>query len=185
MRKDVLCFNVERIKFFFIALLCFASNKKVAAQVINYDSLRQVVAVTKDEKVKIKTLLFLADWYSAIPDSEYHYAVLAKDAAAKIYDKSSEAYAMGCIGETYLHRGNIVKAFSLSSQALKTFEELKDTARLANTYILIGGVYDSQRNYTAAKNYYLKCYKLAGRIKDYQDQFYGTLNLELVYRELN
>ena len=143
----------------------------------NVDSLKVVAATTKNSKIKIKTLTDLVDYYGEINvnlSMNYEKSLLSE--ARKVNDKSAEGYALSCIGDSFMRKGNDVQALAFSFKALKILEEAKDSVHIANLYNGLGNIY-AKSNPNLSYRYYTKCRLLATKIKDPLDLVFANWNL--------
>jgi tetratricopeptide (TPR) repeat protein len=148
----------------------------------NDDSLKHVLATTKDAKQKVDALTKLADDYSqSNTDSSLYYSNALRALAVKINDRKVEGYAMGNIAYCDMNLGNLVQALRLTFASLAIFESLKDSVDIANDYNGIGHIYRAQKDSKNAYKYYRMERALAVKIKDYRDDAYGSVNLGLLF----
>ncbi len=70
------------------------------------------------------------------------------------------------IGFCYLIKGDFDKSLENYLEALRTYEKLKDSFRLSNTYMSIGNVYSQNKNYAKTKQYYALAQDLIVAQKD-------------------
>jgi len=166
-----------------LAFLIGISAIKAFAQGSDMDSLRRILATTKNSKQKIDALIKLSDDYSnSKVDSSLYYANALHDFAVKIKDRSAEGYALGNIGYYYMHQGNLVRSLQLALAALQIFEQIKDSVNIANGYNGLGHIYWQEKDLGNAWKYYTMERTLAAKINDYRDEAYGCLNLSMVFK---
>lgn len=174
--------NKFKILFAFSLIL---SSVNVLAQNVD-DSLKRVLATTKDPKQKIKILTTLSDDYSeSNADTSLYYANALHDLAVKIKDRSAEGYALGNIAFYYMHVGNLVKSLQLTFASLQIFESIKDSVNIANAYNGMGHIYRHEKDWKNAYKYYRMERTLGLKIKDYRDDAFGSLNLALLFTKDN
>jgi signal transduction histidine kinase len=134
--------------FFNISLYCFPSAA--------IDSLKKVLPGQTGIK-RVSTLNELSyEYYHNKPDSGVIYGEEAVALAQKLKNKRETANAMTSLSSSYWVLGNNPKALNLLFSALKTFEELKDSSRMAVVLQNIAVIYDYQKDYDNAMKYYMR-----------------------------
>ena len=146
-------------------------------QIMNVDSLKQVLASTKNSKIKIATLTQLSDYYGETNiNVGMNYSKLLLSEARKVNDKSAEGYALSNMGDSFMRKGNDMQALALSFKALRIFEAIKDSVHIANTYNALGNIYRDS-NPILSYHYYTKCRILSAKINDPLDLYFSCMNL--------
>jgi tetratricopeptide (TPR) repeat protein len=141
-----------------ISLSFFLFTSGIFAQgqnIIKLDSLEQALKQAKDDTARIKTLLQLSYEYD---DTDYlkaqEYAQEAKQVAKAASLKKMELIADTNIGNIAIAQGDYKVAATYYFNALKHYEELKDTSGLISLNNNLGAAYDRMGEYDKA----LTCY---------------------------
>lgn len=172
--------KIIRTIFIFLILNCFQQN--FFAQNINTDSIEVFLKNEKNDTVKMNTLnKFCRNfWQTGEYDKALNYAQTALSIAKKLKLKKGITSAYNNLGVTYWYQGHYAKALENHLAALKIKEELveqaeksKDPVQLkesknsvAKSFNNIGIVYDAQRNFPKALEYYELALKMQEELGD-------------------
>ena len=144
----------------FVAYCSLAQDAKI-------DSLKQVIAASKDDTIKVNTLLVLSKkYFSTEPQLSIKIANEAKGLSEKLGFKRGIAFSLKNIGIANYQQGNYVETLDYWFQALKVFEDIGDKIGVANIFSNIGAVYFDKGEDTKALEYYLKSLKIAEEAAD-------------------
>jgi len=133
---------------------CFAQQNKI-------DSLKQVVAIAKQDTNKVKALYNLTIKYQRINlDTSLIYAEQSLKLAQKLNYGAGMAKAYNNIGLVYYNHSNYKASLKYWLKALKTNKDIGYKKGVAYNLGNIGNVYAITNNYSEALEYYKKALKI-------------------------
>jgi len=148
-------FIIHRL-YLFTAILLFFHTELYCLPSSVIDSLKEVLPKQTGLK-RVSTLNELSfEYYHNKPDSGVIYGEEAVALAQKLNSPKDIANAMTSLSSSYWVLGNNQKALNLLFSALKTFEGLKDSSRMAVVLQNIAVIYDYQKDYNNAMKYYMR-----------------------------
>ncbi len=108
------------------------------------------------------------------------------DSAAQLSERINYTHGLAEVEKArasiYAMEGDYAQALRASGKAQSMFRQLKDTLKLAKTYLLLGNIYVSTNNNTEALRYYRNAGDLFSVIKDYKSLAGVNNNIGIVYR---
>jgi two-component system, NtrC family, sensor kinase len=139
-------------------LFLFFSFIKISAQQKSYgDSLKQELAVAKEDTNKVKLLIALGGVYQwSYPDSGILYGQEALQLAEKLNFVDGEIGAYRTAIQAFSGKGNYPKALEAGLKALELSEKTGDSISIVWAYANIGGVYYYSNDYERALFYFNK-----------------------------
>ncbi len=153
---------MRKYKIIFIFLLFPAW---LAAQGSTIDSLRRVLRETKEDKIYV--YYDLAEAFVEINiDSSIHYAKELFQYSDSISDDFGKGMANFILGTYYDKAGRYAAAIRNQKEALTYFQQMKDTALIAKTYINLGIEFQILGNYETALHYFQSAEELEKNTKD-------------------
>jgi tetratricopeptide (TPR) repeat protein len=159
---------------------------QVTAQQNKFDILRQLLATTKKDTVKVNLLNQISLNFSEInPDSTLFYGNQALDLSKKIHYKEGEIFALLNTSFGFALSGNYSRALENSLEALKKSEAINKYQLLANSYFNISLVYSIQEDHRMSIPYGLKALEIYKKIRDSLNIANELINIGVSYRELN
>ena len=165
------------IDFFF--LLFFLNTAFIARSQHRIDSLKQLIAIQKDDSTKVRTLIDISrGLYTSVPlegvqnslknsaiQSALEFATNALELSKKIRFKQGIGEAYSSCASIYFWVKLYPEALSYEYKALKLFEELGNERRMANCYQFISRAYQDQNNFSDALANKLKEIQIYERLK--------------------
>ena len=159
---------MKRTSLFFILIFHFISSSFAQQN----DSLQQLLDTKKDTaKVNL-----LNDWCrNSFQTGKYamamNYGERALEEAQKLNYLKGIGSALYNIGRVHLLQGNYAKSLEIYIQALKTYDEMKDTSvatqrNINRIFNSIGSIYFLQNNYEQSLAYYQKALKVSEQINN-------------------
>ncbi|AXG70752.1 sensor histidine kinase TodS [Kordia sp. SMS9] len=172
-KKSVVVFKELGIKqpqariLFNIGTAYFQSSNFNAA-LDNYHSSRKLYEELKDtvKVIENKSFIGLAHLNLQQEDSAFYYIDQVFDYYKEKGKVNALIFEYQKVGEWYFLQGKLTKTLQLYYDALKSAEELKNKAQVANMYRLIGNVHKSQDNFEQAINYHEQALENYGVLKD-------------------
>lgn len=159
----------------FFSFHCFAQNSKI-------DSIKKVISASKEDTLKVNSLISLSkEFLSISPQETINYAITARDLAQKTDFKSGLAYAYKNIGIAYFTLGNYVGSLENYNHSLAVFDSLKDKSGVANILSNEGAVYFNQGDDEKALELYLKALQVSEAIGDTLRMLTALQNIGAVY----
>ncbi len=153
-----------------------------AAQDNETDSLRALLLTSREDTVKVNTLLALSSnlcWSS--PLEAIQLGTEAKDLAGQLNFKKGVAYALKYIGMGNYYQGKYPETINYWKQSLATFESINDSTGVANMLNNIGAVYNNVGDDARALELYLKSLKISEEINDSLRLLTAMINIGLIY----
>ena len=125
-----------------LLLLLFCSFSHASAQNKTTDSLRQLLANSKDDTNKVKLLNVIARTYLfSKPDTTMFFAEQGRKLAHQIDFKKGELTCLRLTGNVFTRTGNYPKALEIYLQALKIAEESNDEEGISISLSNLADVY--------------------------------------------
>src|SRR6476620_887326 len=161
--------------YFFSVGLCVAQAQKV-------DSLKQVLATTKEDTNRVNTLLQPGrEQVASAPAEAIRYGMEARNLADKLEYEPGVAYALKDIGMVYYNQTKYVEAIDYWNQAYRLFDSLHDRPNAARLLNNIGSIYMNEGDDATALSYYFKSLQIAEQIGDKERIAYALGNIGTVY----
>jgi adenylate cyclase len=132
---------------------------------LNVDSLKALLAKTKNDTAKIE-ILNLLSFKTDQPEEAIRYGRNAEELSNRIGYKKGSAEAIKNIGLGYFNQGDYINALKLYQQALVAYDSLGDKFGMNRVLSNIGNIYYNKGDDVNALDYFLKSEKLAEEIKD-------------------
>ena len=175
MNKLFLLLNIN-----LLILTAFAQNK------VKTDSLKQVIATTKQDTVRIKTYLNLGKLYmNSIPDNALSYYNKALKIARNGKEQKLEAKCLKSIGLVYYYQSNYDSTLFYWKKTLKIVEETGEKEAIAGNLGNIGIIYMKQSNYPKALEYYQKALKIDEELGNKEGVARNLGNIGIIYSYLD
>jgi serine phosphatase RsbU (regulator of sigma subunit) len=153
-----------------------------SAQDAETDSLRALLLSSKEDTVKVNTLLILSSnlgWSS--PIEAIQLGTQAKDLAEQLNFRKGVAYALKYIGMGYYYQDKYPETINYWKQSLETFESINDSTGIANMLNNIGAVYNNVGDDARALDLYLKSLEISEKINDSLRVLTAMANIGLIY----
>ncbi len=151
----------------FIFLLMLNMSTFVMAQDQEIDSLQSLISKSKDDSLKVNTILELCKkYYNSDPQKAIRFAQLAKDLADKINFPKGAATALKSIGIGYYLQGKSLETLEYWEQSLAIFDSIGDKVGVANILSNEGAAYFNQGDDTKALDLYLQSLKVSEKLTD-------------------
>src|SRR5260221_3392339 len=80
-------------------------------------------------------------------------------------DEQQIAYANNNTGRLFFDQGNIARSEACYSNALKIFEKLKDSSGISYVYLSLAQLYEFEKDFKKAENYFHKVYQIRLRME--------------------
>ena len=155
LKPIILLFSLS----FFICLKALPQNHHLV------DSLKNVVAIAKDDTNKVKLLIDIGEQYiNTLPDIAFFYYQKALDVSEKIESKEFTAWSLIIIGSNLQQDGSSDTAAGYIERALKISEEISDKKKISTCYLNIGLINHNKGLYDKAIEYYFKALETAKEI---------------------
>ena len=156
--------NLKRLSLFIVYI--FITMHCVAQAGIT-DSLRKVLALSKNDTNKVNILLSLSkNSLSMVPETSLMYANDAHKLAAELKFTRGRALALKSIGMVYYIQSKYPETLDYWTQSLNAFDSSGDKAGVANMLSNIGAVYSNQTEDNKALEYYFKALPYAEQLND-------------------
>jgi len=160
-------------------ILIFISGSAFSVQ---SDSLLKVLEQSKEDTLKVQTLLSLAaTYYRSNPDSAISYAEQAKSLAERIKYSKGLAYAYKSRGMGYYFQGDYRMALHDWQLSLNTFKEINNLLGVSNMLNNLGAVYFNYGDNSKAIKYYLESLKASEEIGDSLRIVTALVNIGAIY----
>jgi len=164
--------------FWTLALAVFAQNAKI-------DSLQKVIATTKVDTVRGRSLCRLCKQLSL--NGLFEYAIETGIKGEKILsgasDKKGSGDCMNNIGRAYFKQGNFEKALKTYYHALNIHKAITDNVGMANAFNGIGIVYRSQYQYEKAIIFVEKAMRLHEKVNNSRGLITCYGNMSAIYMD--
>lgn len=135
------------------------------------DSLQLQLAGTIEYTLKFTTLFRISNLYSTYDYSKaLEFAKQAKELAQKNNLKGFEAQADNSIGSLYITIGDYKNASLHYFNAIKFYEEVRDTLNILGMHNNLGVVYDRLKEFDKALNHYFKAQDLYNHLNPKKKQ---------------
>lgn len=152
------------------------------AQDAETDSLRALLLSSKEDTVKVNTLLALSSnlsWSS--PIEAIQLGAQAKDLAEQLNFQKGVAYALKYIGMGNYYQSKYPETINYWKKSLETFESINDSTGIANMLNNIGAVYNNVGDDARALDLYLKSLEISEKINDSLRVLTAMANIGLIY----
>lgn len=160
-------------------LLCW----QLMAQTPQLPELQRDLLRQRDSTGYLAVLGKIAALYAVIDiDSSFAYAFKVRDMAARLHDLSGQADANDLLSWNYAIKTDFGVAGIYAYKALKIYEQLGDSARMAKTLSNIYVYYRNMGRKQDANNYFYQAFKMASRLPPDHDSVYGILLVNYVMR---
>lgn len=162
-----------------LAVPSFAQKKYI-------DSLNQSLTNQKTDSGRVSVLYDLSYYYHKNnPDSALILAQKAYGLAKKIKFLKGEAWGLNGLANAFHSLHNYPRAIEYFIEELKIHEKRGKPESMANTYLSMALVYNSEEDYDKALSYAFKAAEIA-KANDYQDLIlYAKLNIGDIYEKSN
>jgi len=131
------------------------------------DSMRQLIAETKQDTDQVQLILRLGDQYSdRIPDSALLYFQEAFEISDELSYKWGMAESNRKIGISYRHKGFNDRAIEYLSKALSIYKEIDDKSAISTCYNNVGWVHNLQSNHEKAIECFYEALNIAEVLGD-------------------
>jgi class 3 adenylate cyclase len=155
---------------------------KALSQNADIDSLKSIVAATREDSSRVNALIALSTkYYRSAPQEALSLSMEARDLAQKLGYKSGLARAYKSIGMAHYFSSNWVDALVDWQQSLTVFEEIGDQNGIANMLNNLGAVHFNQGGDEKAIEYYLRSLRAAEEISDTLRVATALVNIGAVY----
>jgi class 3 adenylate cyclase len=146
------------------------------------DSLKSIIDASKEDTVKVNSLIALSGKLSRTAPSEaIQYAQMARELAEKINYQKGLAYALKSIGMAYYFEGNYAEVVVYWQQSLDVFQQNRDMLGVANMLNNLGAVHFNKGNDDKAVEYYLESLKVSEELGDTLRIATALVNIGAVY----
>ena len=160
-------------------LILFVSGPLFSSQA---DSLFRVLERSKEDSLKVNTLLSLAaTYYRSNPDSAILYAEQAISLAVKIQFTRGLAYAYKGRGMGFYFQGKYAEALNDWEISLDYFRKINDLLGVSNMLNNLGAVYYNYGENNTSITYYLESLKVSEKIGDSLRIVTALVNIGAVY----
>jgi tetratricopeptide (TPR) repeat protein len=164
-------------------LLCSIICK---AQINNVDSLKQILTTDCPDSTKVTVLRALGYYYwERNPDSSIYFSQQLIALGNKKNIDEAIAHGYSRMGRALNNKGNYSKGMEYLLVGLRKFEQIKDSAWIANSYNHLGNVNKGVGKLELAIRYYKICLEIAERIRSIDNQMFASMNLGLTYETKN
>lgn len=159
--------------------ISFSSSSQWAGKI---DSLKKDLAIRKQDSLKVKTLIRLANAYNLDkPDSSLKFGLQAYNLAKKIMWKKGLAVSCYWIGLAYNNSGQFENALNYRLQELEFRKEMKDTFNICSVLGTIGVSYSDMGDNKTAARYYFDALKAAEKAKNKEEIMNCLTNIASLY----
>jgi two-component system, NtrC family, sensor kinase len=176
-----------------ILLIIFIfSSTCINAQQSKIDSLKNEIALAKEDTIKIILLEQLAQSYR--DEKKIDSSILTNQQALELnqkinYSPLKQCYNMSTIDYLHYITGNYTKSLEYASKALILSERLHDLPQMAHAHQQIGFNYITLRDYRQALNHYFKAKELFERHNhpqiDLESPAFAIVSIGYIYLKLN
>lgn len=173
---------LSRSAVLFFTIYFFGSLKASAQDQFLIDSLKNVIAVTKDDTNKVKLFYSLGSQYrNTNIDSAIYFYQQALDVAENIKSLEFTAQCLIAVGASFQRRELYDKAIEYLERALRISEEIGDKHKMSVSALNIGICKHEQGFYDIAVDYYFKAIETASEVDYKQGEARGHNNLGIAY----
>jgi len=168
--------------------ICILITLHVNAQQNTVDSLRQLLATTREDTSKVNLLNRLSwNFIETKPDSNLFYGNQALELSRKIHYTEGEIFALVNTSSGFTLGGNYSKALENSLEAipyglkaLEIYKKLQDSLNIANELINIGVAYRELNEMDSARYYFNQSLELSLKLKKPDNISAIYLNLGII-----
>lgn len=162
------------VVFLFVVAFAISLN----AQQREVDSLKFVIERSREDSLKVNTLIELSKIYSRTSsDSAIQIANQAVDLARRLGYKSGEATALKWIGNAYLDKTNLIEAINSYKLAEAIYNSINDKKGVANIQSNMATLYFDQGDDVKALEFVFSALKTAEEVND-------SLRMATVYNNI-
>jgi tetratricopeptide (TPR) repeat protein len=167
-------------------ILCITVAMTLTAQNTEADSLKRILATTKEDTSHVLVLFELARYYEFFrPDTAMFYARQASQLANKLHFKKGEAKSLDEMAYLLTLTGNYPKALETAFKSLQINEEPDDQFGIAVNYNTLALIYIEQGDYRQALNYLFKSKAIVEKLKIESSIIIRNENIADVYEKMN
>lgn len=168
---------------YLLFLLLVALHFSSVGNELKIDSLQSLVALRKDDSVKVDLLIELGTLYKELNqlDSAIIEGVKARDLAMNLNYAKGLGYANNLIGLVYDSKGDFSTAKIHYQEGLLAFQRINFKLGIANILSNLGVIYDQIGDLSKSIEYYYQSLKIAEEINDKQRIGIALLNLGTAY----
>jgi signal transduction histidine kinase len=149
--------------FIFLFLINFASGQTI----LNLDSLEHRLSTQADDTIKIQNLIILSGEYKRTnPERALKYGSEALRISRELNYIQGEIDALHISSSSYKDIGKFDSAYILCNKAITISDSIGDAKRLAENYLLCGGILYRTKGPQEANLYYLKSLHLFEIVSD-------------------
>jgi signal transduction histidine kinase len=150
-----------------LLVLLFCSFSQVFAQDDTTDSVRQLLATTKEDTARARLLGNLARSYlTSKPDTALLLAQQGLNLSRKINFKHGEIYCLRITGNVFTSTGNYPRALELYLQALKLSEEIHDASGIRSSLSNLADVYFYEGDFKRSIDYSNRAIAISRKTND-------------------
>ncbi|MBN2668457.1 MAG: tetratricopeptide repeat protein [Bacteroidales bacterium] len=146
------------------------------------DSLKQAIAIAKQDTNLVKAILKLGEQYEYIkPDSALVYFNNALNTAQTLKNRNLEAESLNSIGIIFAIRNDNSIALDYFKKALNIYEEIGYKKNIATSFRNIGIIYANQSNYFKTLEYFKKALNVVKELEDKNEIAINLGNIGVIY----
>jgi len=159
----------------------------VYAQEINIDSLQQVFGTTSNTEQKAKILQAIAGYKIGKKenDSAAYFALQSVQISKQNRLHAVEASGLWQLAKIYFYQVNFSRSLQYYLQALRSYEDLKDSAVLPGLLLNIGGVYYDLDDVSRCLQYTKKAANIAAESNNHEFYTFSLLAVAAYYNDLH
>jgi tetratricopeptide (TPR) repeat protein len=140
-----------------VLLLLYICYTSCTAQDLNLDSLRQLLARSREDTNRMFLLENLgAQYLMANLDSAYYYGSRALTLSRRFQNQRGKSLCQGLIASIMKQTGNYPEALRLNLQALQIAEQTRDELSTVRVFNSLGALYFDENDYHQALGYFFK-----------------------------
>ncbi len=167
---------------FIFFIVCLYSH----TQAQNIDSLKQVIATSQNDSIKIETYYRLARAVSSDDiNLAVEYALQSAELAREINSSKQLSESLNYLGILYYGLGNYEQTLNYFYQVLGIYEQQQDSVKLGKVYNNVALILADLSRLEEAISYYNKSLKIKESRNDLAGVAATYSNLGLVYHKLN
>ena len=151
----------------------------------NIDSLKQIIAITKNDSIKVETYLQLSSLYSAKPNEALTFSFKAKEISNKINNPYLQANCNFYIADFYNLSGDKDSALYYYRATIVILKQTKDLAFLADAYSEMAIIYKVKNILDSSLYFNIKALELRQSLNLKTDVAISYNNIALIYRKKN
>jgi len=180
---------MQKLSSFFILIFigCNSIAQLTDEQILQIDSIKEVISTAKHDTIKINALYDWADIiYTTDPELDLELNLQLEDVCENNLKKKLNAFEIkkfktllaisyNNIGNFHKDQSNYEKALGYFGKSLKIGYDLGDKKVMADSYSNFGTIYNIQGNYEKALEYYSKSLAISEELGD-KKRISSTLN---------